>query len=466
MAGVVVIGGGIAGLAAAYDLVTADPTLDLTLLEASDRVGGKIHTTMFAGLPVDEGADAFLARVPWAHELCAELGLADDLTSPANGSAYIYSHGELRRVPPTNVLGVPLDFDELARSGIVSDAAVASARADSLRTVDPVTDALTSSDSDESIGALIRRRLGDEVNERLVDPLIGGIYASSTDELSLNTTAAQFADAARRHASLTRALADDRAKALAANPGRPVFYGHPQGTARLTEALHRRLGVRVRTGAPVQAVTANGRGYRVRAGGTTIDADAVIVAAPAWAAAPLLHDLAPAAAATCASVAYASVALVTLAVPASGIERPLDASGFLVPKCERRFITAASWASTKWAHLGGGHHAILRVSAGHSGDESPLALDDDELVRRVLADIRSIMGPVAEPSGVRISRWPRSFPQYRPGHRHTIARLVAELQDDAPRLFLTGAAYGGIGIPATIHHARTTAASVRAGLAS
>ena len=462
---VVVVGGGIAGLSCAFDLVTHDPTLDVTLLESADRIGGKIRTTAFAGLAVDEAADAFLARVPWARELCAELDLESELTSPASNRAYLYSYGALRRIPADNVLGVPLDLDALAASGIVSAPAVARARQDLARTTDAVTDGLSRSGEDESIGALIRRRLGDEINDRVVDPLIGGIYAGSTDQLSLESTAPIFANAAALDGSLIRALERSRVVPSTTNPT-PVFFAHPRGIGFITEELHRRLGSRVQLSTPVRAIDRDGSGYRVHTAQSTLHADAIVLATPTYDTARLLTSVAPRAAKLCADIDYASVVLVTFAVAKTTIDHPLDASGFLVPKCENRFITACSWTSSKWAHLASDRHAILRVSSGHIDNERPLLLDDATLISSALNDLHDMMGTFGEPEEIRISRWPRSFPQYRPGHRVRVRAIENALADDARGIVVAGAAYGGIGIPATIHQARETAERVRTSLSA
>jgi oxygen-dependent protoporphyrinogen oxidase len=465
VSGVVVVGAGIAGLSCAFDLVTHDPSLDVRVLESDDRVGGKIRTTPFVGLEVDEAADAFLARVPWARELCEELGLTRELTSPARTSAYLYSRGALRRIPSENVLGVPLDLDALAASGIVSEAAVSRARDDLERTIDPVTDRLLQTGDDESIGALIRRRLGDEINDRVVDPLIGGIYAGATDQLSLDSTAPLFATAAGRDASLIRALRQTRDEIASASPG-PVFYSHPRGVGHITDELHRRLGTRVHVATPVLAIERAANAYRVHTGASVIDADAVVVATPTHATAALLDSIAPTAATLCARIDYSSVVLITFAINRETVEHQLDGSGFLVPKCEARSITACSWTSSKWAHLETDRYAIMRVSMGHIDDASPLSLDDETLVASALRDLHAMMGAFGEPEQIRISRWPRSFPQYRPGHRRRVDAIHDALRTDDPRVVLAGSAYGGIGIPATILQARETAQRVRVALST
>ena len=461
---VVVVGAGIAGLSCAFDLITHDPSLDVVLFEADDRTGGKILTTPFAGMAVDEAADAFLARVPWAHDLCIELDLASELTSPASNRAYIYSYGALRRIPTDNVLGVPLDLDALAVSGIVSDRAVARAREDLESATDAVTDRLAQSGQDESIGALIRRRLGDEINDRVVDPLIGGIYAGSTDQLSLESTAPIFADAAGRDGSLIRAL--DRARPTPTGTNTPVFYAHPRGIGYITDELQRRLGPRVQLSNAVRSLERDGAGYRVHTTRSVLSADAIVLATPTYETANFLATIAPHAAKLCAHIDYSSVVLITFSIATRSFERQLDASGFLVPKCENRFITACSWTSSKWAHLASDEHSILRASAGHIDNQRPLLLDDAELISSVLRDLHEMMGSFGAPEEIRISRWPRSFPQYRPGHRSHVVAIDNALADSAPGIVVAGAAYGGIGIPATIHQARECAERVRISLST
>lgn len=448
---VIVIGGGIAGLTAAYDL--ARNGVDVELREADDRVGGKIRTTPFGGLPaVDCGADAFLARVPWAVQLATELGLRDELISPASGNAYIYTHGALRSIPMPNLLGVPLDLDALRASGIVSDDAVARAADDLTRTVDHGMP-----DGDESLGSLVRRRLGDEILEQLVDPLLGGIYAGDSDQLSLEAGAPQIHAAAHADASLIRALDAQRLAAASANPGSPVFFAPPDGMSRLVRELEHVLGERIVRGAPVTRLERDGAAWIVDGA----RADAVVLATPAYVSARLLAALAPRASAELASIDYAGVALVSMAFARDAIRVPLDASGFLLPKPEGRMLTACSWSSTKWAHLNRGAHAIVRASTGHYGNETALALDDDALVAAMLDELNEIMGISREPVEIRISRWPASFPQYTPGHVARVDALERALADEAPGLRVTGAAYRGIGIPALVRAARSTADAVR-----
>jgi oxygen-dependent protoporphyrinogen oxidase len=431
---IAVIGGGITGLAAAYE--AGKGGADVTLYEASDRLGGKVRTSDFAGGPVDEAADAFLARVPWGVELCEELGVADLLVSPERGNAYVFADGELRALPEGLVLGVPTDLDALRGSGIVSEDAVRRAAADLDRTSDD-------SPPDESVGALIRRRLGDEVLERLVDPLLGGINAGDADRLSLAAAAPQIAAAASTDPSLIKALRAQRAEA-ASDPSAPVFHALPGGMAALVDAITSQLQAEVCLGTSIDDLD-------------DVDADAVIITAPSRAAAGLVEQRAPEAARLLRTIDHAGVTLLSIAIAEDDLRRPLDASGFLVPRTEGLLITACSWASAKWAHLVRPEIALLRASAGRLGDERALDLDDDALVEAVLADLDRTMGLGGGPLDVRISRWPDAFPQYRPGHLALVAAIEDDLRAAAPTWQVTGAAHRGLGIPACIRQGREAA---------
>lgn len=456
MTDVVVVGGGITGLTAARDLVGHGATV--TIVEP-DHLGGKLRTTSFDGAVLDESADAFLARVPEGVELCRELGLDGELVAPAARRAYVWSRGALRLLPEAQVLGVPTDLDELGASGIVSAAGVEAAGRD-------LTEPLLAPDGDVAIGGFIRRRLGDEVAERLVDPLVGGINAGDTDLLSLAATVPQLDAAARSGAaSLIEACAAQRA----AVPDRdaPVFFAPRGGMGELADAI-----VRDATAHGLSVVTARAMGlererrtWRVALeGGRALRADAVVIAAPASVAAGLLRPHAARASTLLAEIPYASVTLVSLAVDRAAVDRPLDGSGFLVPRPEGRLVTACSWASSKWAHLGGDDTVWLRASVGRDGDDRALALGDEALIASVLTDLADTMGLRGEPRAVRVSRWPSSLPQYRPGHLERVAAIEADLAALSSTVVVTGAALRGLGVPACIRQARGAARHVVAAL--
>lgn len=468
---IVVAGGGITGLTCALTLLDEMPGAEVTVLDAADRLGGRILTTPFDGRPVDAAADAFLARVPDAIALCERLGLTPHMVTPAERTAYLFARGELRRFPEGGVLGIPTDLDALAASGVISSEGVERAALDLTMGPDPERDLTGTDGGDESVGSLVRRRLGDEVYEVLVGPLLSGVNAGNADELSVAAGAPQFAAALRDHGSLIAGARAQRA-AAAAGPGTdaPVFYGLDGGMGSLIDALVAEittLGGHIAQGTALRSVRPlDPDGLRLElttssaADGTDPEpriVDAVVLATPLPVTAELLAPLLPDVAQDMAEVEYASAVMVTLAVPRDQIDHPLDASGFLVPHREGLLLTACSWASVKWAHLDRPDIVLLRASAGRHGDERALELDDDALVDALLADLGATMGLHGRPTTARVTRWPHALPQFRPGHLRRLAAWRAALTTVSPRLLATGAGFEGLGIPACIRQGRETA---------
>jgi oxygen-dependent protoporphyrinogen oxidase len=445
----VVVGGGISGLSAAWEATRTG--WDVTVLEASGRVGGKISTTSFAGRMVDEGADTFLRRVPDALDLCREIGLVD-LTEPTTGSASIWSEGALHPIPAGTVLGVPIDVAPLAASGLVSDRSLALVESELERRGAGV-------EGDIALGPYLRDHFGDEVVDRLVSPLVGGIYAGTIDDMSLDASTPQLADGAHRDASLRRALA-----ARAAPPEGSVFAAPRSGMSTLTERLSEALrdaGVHVRVDAPVDRLERSGSGWAVFAGSEVVG-DGVVLAVPPAQAAELLQPLRQPAARTIGAIDTASVVLVTLAYAIDDLPGALIGSGFLVPRTERALrITAVSWFTSKWASLSRDDGiAILRVSLGHAADPGAIDLSDDDVMATVSRDLQQTMGIEAAPVESRISRWRDGFPQFAVGHLERIASVEADLAASTPSLALAGAMMRGVGIPACIRQGRAAARRV------
>ena len=447
---VVVVGGGITGLAAAHELQKAGR--EFLVLETSRRLGGKIATSPVTGsglaFPVDEAADGFLARVPDAVELCREVGLGDDLTAPTTGRAFIWSGSALRPIPAPSVLGVPLEVDSLKASGIVSPAGIA----DFAARIDADHPPLA---GDASVGEVLRPKVSDEVFERIVDPLLGGINAGNADRLSIDTGAAVLAQAACRGGPFRAALLAGSTPA----PDAPVFNGIRGGTGRLVEALAERLGSRVRLGEAVtelRPVAQGGWQVATSTAAKAIEAAGVILATPAWVSAGLIAPHAPEGARALAGLEYSDVMLATFVTERAAVDHPLDGSGFLVPRSEGLLMTACSWASSKWEHCDDGAHAVIRVSAGRTDDRRWLDLDPAELTAALAAELRQTIGLRGEPT-VRLSPWRRSLPQYRPGHLDRCDDLDAELAANAPGLVVCGAAARGLGLPACIRQGREAA---------
>jgi oxygen-dependent protoporphyrinogen oxidase len=438
---VAVVGGGMAGLAAAHAL---RDTAQVIVLEASSRVGGKLRVSEVGGVAVDEGADSMLRRVPHGLELAAAAGLSEELVSPATGEASVWSRGRLRPLPVGTILGVPGDLTALARSEVLSSGGLARVPFDLVAPGSPTVD-------DISVGALVAERLGREVVERLVDPLLGGVYAGRADLLSLQATLPQLAAALTRHRSLILATREARIAA----PAGPVFAGLPGGLGRLPAAVVAASRARVRTGTTVRVLERTTGGWRLTTGSTAepsyLEVDAVILAVPSAPAARLLRDVVPSAAAELGGIDYASVAIVTLVLDGP---TPGRGSGYLVPPVEGLTTKAVTFTSRKWALEG---PAVVRASVGRYGDEVELQREDAELVRLVQGELEDVHGPVGRLIDSRVSRWGGGLPQYAVGHLDRVRRIKAALP---PGLAVAGAAYDGVGVPAVIRSGQEAAAAV------
>jgi oxygen-dependent protoporphyrinogen oxidase len=443
---VVIVGGGIAGLTVAERLSasTSRDDVRVELREATDGTGGKLRTSPFAGrAAVDEGADAFLARVPAGVGLARRVGLGDALTSPTGAHAAVWHHG-LHRIPDGLMLGVPGNVAGLVTSGLLS------LRGKLRAAVEPLLP--RSSDPHDSIGSLVRARFGDEVHERLVDSLVGSIYATDTDRFSL-AMVPQLAELESGNRSLLLAARAMRRRRPPTDG--PNFYAPIAGMGALaaeTRAAAERGGATVRTGTPVSVLERDGAGWRV----DDERADAVVLATPAALTAPLVARAIPDLADRLAAMDHAGVALVTFALP-DWPERLHGRSGYLVPKPVQRLVTAVSFGSQKWSHWRGAGE-VLRVSLGRDGLDV-LDRSDDDLVAAAVAEVGEHVGVDLQPTAVRVSRWPAAFPQYRPGHRGWLAHVDAATPAG---LFLTGASFRGIGVPACIADAEAVAGAVRA----
>lgn len=460
----IVVGAGITGLTAAYRLSKDDPNASITLIEADDRLGGKIRSSPFAGLDgIDEAADAFLTRVPYAMNLAEELGLTPELTSPAAASANVWWNG-LHPIPEGLLLGVPTDVLKLAKSRLLTWPGKARA---ALEPFLPATGV-----GSDCVGKIIRKRFGKQVHERLVDPLVGSIYAADTDRFSL-AGVPQILDLASNHRSLLLGARKIRAKAPPASG--PIFATPRGGMAALTDALGaavRAAGVDVRLGTSVATIE-RGASDAARwgvglASGTSIDCDGIILATPARLTSAMLAEVSPTASSSLAMFDHASVVMVALAITATDWPRALHkSSGYLVPKPVQKWVTAASFASSKWAHWNpvdadGNAAMVLRVSLGRDGRDLT-GESDDALLAAAIGEVGGHLGLDLQPFEHRITRWPMSFPQYRPGHAARVDAIEAALTQDAPGVLLAGASYRGIGIPACINQGNLAARALMKG---
>ncbi len=476
---VVIVGGGISGLAAAFFL--RDGGTSVTVLEGSPRLGGKLAIAQVAGITVDEGAESLLARRPEGTDLIGAVGLAGQLVLPGTTAAGVWTRGRLRPLPKRQIMGVPADLDELGVSGILSPAGLARARGD-------LDLPVTARDGDVPVASYVGARFGQEVVDRLVDPLLGGVYAGRSGELSFEATLAGLAQAARQHRSLAEAAAS-LLPPPADQPGlapAPVFTTLTGGLGTLPPVLARASGAMVRTGAMVRELTRVPGGWRLTIGAARapeyLDADAVILALPARPAGRLLGAV-PAAAAALGEIGYASMAIVTLAYPEAAFPSLPGGSGYLVPAVDSRPVKAVTFSTIKWPHLlgearregarraGPGPRApgrsihLVRCSIGRLGEEAVLQRDDGELAALAAADLAAGTGVSGPPLDTRVSRWGGGLPQYTVGHLDRVRRIRAGVAAQGG-LAVCGAAYDGIGIPACIASARLAADQVLSHLGS
>ena len=474
---VAIVGGGIAGLAAAFSLyeqaASAGLPLTCTLIEAGRDWGGKILTHHVGDLTIEAGPDSFLSQKPWGLELCNKLGLSGRLinTNEHQKKTFIYSRGRLRELPEGLVVIVPTKLGPFLSSGLVSWPGIMRMGMD---LVLPARRA----GGDESLASFFSRRLGREAFERVVEPLMAGIYAGDATQISLRATFPRFLDLEQKHGSLIRGMLASRSavQAASARPasalgGRTMFVTLRDGLAELVQALLTRLataGAKLMTQQSVAAI-------RVRQTGTThpigwtydltlengpvISADAVVLATPAFVSADLVRPLSPIASELLGAIPYASTATVSLAYAAGTLGAEVDGFGFVVPRVERRDLLAATWTSLKWPHRAPASQTLVRCYLGGIGREAVLQEDDRALVRRVRDELKYIAGVTGEPAYAEVNRWERGMPQYTLGHLDRLEAIQRSL-DRYPSLVLAGAAYRGIGIPDCIKDGSDAAASV------
>ncbi|OUS77601.1 protoporphyrinogen oxidase [Paenibacillus sp. MY03] len=458
---IVIIGGGISGLSSAFYLQREAERqgreIAITVVEGAPAFGGKINTLQRDGFVIEKGPDSFLARKQAIIDLAKELGLEGELTAtnPAAKKTYILFRKKLYPMPPGLVLGVPTEIMPFAKTGLLSWGGKLRALMDLVLPARPAN-------GDESLGGFMERRVGTEVMRRIAEPLLAGIYAGDLKKLSLKATFPQFAESERKHGSLIRGMQSNRkatAAATTATAKGGTFLTFKRGLSTLVEALVNALkrgGVELRSGVLTERIEKRDDCYDVvLASGETLSADRIVVTTPAYAAADLLENLAEVG--ELRGVRYVSVANVVMAFDKETFGLDFDGSGFVVPRSEGLHITACTWTSSKWLHSSPKDKVLLRCYVGHSEDQESVKLPDDGLIAAVRRDIRETMGISAEPLFTEITRLNQSMPQYPVGHVERMNDLRHRLSEKAPGIWVTGAAFDGVGLPDCIRQGKEAA---------
>jgi len=455
---IVVVGGGISGLSAAYELGrsthSAAPPVAVTLIEREPRLGGKIVTEHSGPFLIEGGPDSFMAQKPWAAELARELGLGDELmvASPMRRTTWVLVRGRPQPLPEGMLLIVPTRIAPFAFSPLISPLG-------KLRMALDLVVPARRDDGDETLADFIRRRLGTEALDRLAEPILSGINSAECERQSIMATFPRFRDLEKRYGSLIRGMLAARRNA----PREPSAHQSPfmtlrNGMSALVERLEQRLTARIFTGSTVVTLAhrpAAARPYHLCLDdGTALDADAVILATPSFVAADLTAPGFPELAAALRAIRYVSTATVSFVYRRADTGNLLDGYGLVIPRGEQRQINACTLSSVKFRHRAPDEFLLLRCFVGGSRRPELPAREDDELVALARTEIREIFGVSAEPVLSRVYRWPNGNPQYDVGHLGHIEALERLCPEG---LFLAGAAYRGVGVPDCIKQGREAA---------
>ncbi|MBI5887925.1 MAG: protoporphyrinogen oxidase [Deltaproteobacteria bacterium] len=469
---VIIIGSGIAGLAAAYNLrehqsSSASGAFEIVLLEKKDAPGGNIKTEKIDGFLIEGGPDCFLSEKPWAWELCKRLGLQASLlqTNEVAKKTFVLSKGRLHELPEGVILMVPTRIMPLAFSGLISIPG-------KIRMALELFIPKRKETGDESLGGFVTRRLGKEALDKIAEPLVAGVHAGDPATMSVRSSFPKFVQLEEEHGSLIRGMIKRMAlMKKTQKPGSPLpgqkltmFITLKEGLSHLINTLTERIlaagNTAIRTGAAVTGVLEKQGKFEVGIeGAPSMTADAVIIAAPAYAAAKTLAGLDAELAEKLLAIPYVSTATVSIAFKKKDIVRPLSGFGFVIPRTEGRKIMAATWSSVKWSHRAPDDSVLVRCFVGGAKNAELVNLGDADMIKMVRAELEDIMGIDAEPVLVKVYRWINSMPQYTIGHDERIAEIERRCAR-YPGLFLTGSAYHGIGIADSVRNAEITAKKV------
>jgi len=459
---VVIIGGGIAGLTAAYYLQKhireQQLPIETLLIEASGRLGGKIQTVRRDGFVIERGPDSFLERKTSAARLAKEVGLGDELVNNATGKSYVLVNDKLHGIPSGSMMGIPTQVTPFVISGLFSPLGKLRAGFDFIL---PRSKAV----SDQSLGQFFRRRLGNEVVENLIEPLLSGIYAGDIDKMSLMATFPQFYQVEQKHGSIVRGM---RTLAPKTPPGagkkKGIFLTLEAGLESLVEAVEEHLEAgTVMKSTRVEKISKTEQGYQIMlSNGKEIEADAVIIATP-HKMLPMLfsqyREFQP-----FRNIPSTSVANVALSFSEDAIQKDIDGTGFVVSRNSDFTITACTWTHKKWPHTTPKGKVLLRCYVGRPGDEEIVAQSDEEIIKAILKDLKKTMDIDAEPEFTVVSRWKEAMPQYTVGHKERMANLYEFMERELPGVYLAGSSYAGAGIPDCIDQAEAVVEKILAGM--
>ncbi|MBH0201115.1 MAG: protoporphyrinogen oxidase [Nitrospira sp.] len=466
---VVIVGGGISGLATAFSLqeqaTKADLTLRCTILESGSDWGGKIVTHRVGEIITEAGPDSFLSQKQAGLDLCTKLGLADQLinTNETGKKACVLYGGRLHDLPEGLLSFIPKQLGAFLHSGLLSWTGLA--RMGLEFAVPP-----GSPRDDESLASFLRRRFGVQAFERVLEPLMAGIYAGDAEQMSLRATFPRFFELEQQHGSIVRGMMAAKKSAVPMSTGRPrrtMFVSLKHGLGDLVTALTNRLaqqGAELRVGARVEAIRVRshelGRWMYdlILHDGSALSAEGVVLATPAYVSAELLRPLTPIAGGLLDMIPYASTATVAMAFPRT-MTSAIDGFGFIVPRTEQRDVIAATWTSLKWPHRAPADQLLARCYIGGVGREDILQLDDETLVAKVREELAAVCGIKGEPRYTEVNRWWKAMPQYTLGHLDRLTQLDAAVSR-YPGLVLTGAGYRGVGIPDCIRDGAAAAERV------
>lgn len=470
MARVVVIGGGISGLAAAHRLTELNPALDVTLIEASARLGGTLLTTERDGFILERGPDSFISEKPEAVALAKRLGIESRLieTNAQHRRSFILRNGRLRPVPEGFHLLAPSRIWPFLTTDIFSLAGKIRMAGDLV-----LPRRRTNGSSDESLSSFVRRRLGREALERMAQPMVGGIYTADPETLSLRATLPRFLDMERDHRSVVLAmLRKARLQKNADQSGTSgarysLFLSFDRGMQVLARALGKAIThIDINLNTRVQSIVRKSASWTIHtSSGQTPEADALVLAVPAYVAAQLLSNLNSSLATQLKEIKYASTATINLAYRREAIRHPLDGFGFVVPFVEKRSLIACTFSSVKFPGRAPDDGVLLRAFAGGALQPEIFALEESEMLARVESDLCELLGITAKPLFAEISRWQNSMPQYEVGHLDRVQAIENELVQ-LPNLWLAGNAYRGAGIPDCIRSGETAAEKIIAALSA